>query len=129
MIFRHSKILSKILFQIVQENCQFWPSTSIQAPWARTTDISKLMHYMESKFKEERHSDIFTAWQVAVTPDTTSVLQNVTGSMKDYSVKVMPALLDWLENKRAGEQGMNIVLADYVDLQDFPLKVIRLNYK
>ena len=84
---------------------------------------------MESKFKEERHSDIFTAWQVAVTPDTTSVLQNVTGSMKDYSVKVMPALLDWLENKRAGEQGMNIVLADYVDLQDFPLKVIRLNYK
>ena len=113
----------------MQENSQFWPSTSIQAPWARTTEIPRLIHYLEMKYKEERPADNFVSWQGVITPDTTAVLQNVTGSIREVAAKVMPAYLEWLGDKRAGEGGINICTTDFIDLHDFPSKVIRLNYK
>ena len=117
------------VFQIVGENCQFWPTTSICAPWARTTDVPKLKQYIETKFKDEKPADLFIAWQWVITPDAMSILQNVVGSIRDIAGKVMPVVIEWLDDKRAGDQGVNICTADFVDLLDFPSKVISLNYK
>ena len=81
------------------------------------------------KYKEERAGDSFISWQGVLTPDPVSILQNVTGSVSDLAAGVMPAFLEWLESKRIGEGGINICIADFIDLCDFPMKVIRLNYK
>ena len=117
------------LFQIVKENCQFWPAASIQSHWAGTTDVPKLKQYIETKYRDEKPADVFIAWQWLVTPDAMSVLQNVVGSIKDIADKIMPVLVEWLVDKKAGDQGVNICVADFVDLLDFPSKVISLNYR
>ena len=114
---------------MVEENCQFWPTASIQSPWARTTDVPKLKQYIETKFKDEKPTDLFIAWQWVITPDAMSILQNVVGSVRNIAEKVMPVLIEWLGDKKGVDHGVNICIADFVDLLDFPSKVISLNYK
>ena len=81
------------------------------------------------KYKEERAGDSFISWQGVLTPDPVSILQNVTGSVRDLAAGAMPTFLEWLESKRIGKSGINICIADFIDLCDFPMKVVRMNYK
>ena len=81
------------------------------------------------KYREERAGDSFISWQGVLTPDPVSILQNVTGSVRDLAAGAMPAFLEWLESKRIGKGGINICKADFIDLCDIPMKVIRMNYK
>ncbi|RMC16661.1 hypothetical protein DUI87_06600 [Hirundo rustica rustica] len=43
-------------------------------------------------------------------------------------VRALPAMMEWVRTQKAGESGVNIITADFVELGDFISTVIKLNY-
>lgn len=55
----------------------------------------------------------------------------MNGSLKnDIASKTMPQLIKWFQCKKRGRQnnGINIVIADFVEMGDFIKSVIQLNF-
>ncbi|OWK57809.1 PI-PLC X domain-containing protein 3 [Lonchura striata] len=42
--------------------------------------------------------------------------------------RALPAMMEWVRTQKAGESGVNIITADFVELGDFISTVIKLNY-
>ncbi len=74
---------------------EFWPQTSIFAPWGNTCDISKLMIFLEENYKKRQasqHSNsAFYVCQGVLTPDFTYMMGHFMGNLRDdLAAKVLP---------------------------------------
>lgn len=64
-----------------------------------------------------------------MTPDLGYIFRNVNGSLQnDIAMKVMPDIIKWLKYQKRGKCGINVVTADYVEIDDFVKTVINLNF-
>uniref|UniRef100_H3CJL7 Phosphatidylinositol specific phospholipase C X domain containing 2 n=1 Tax=Tetraodon nigroviridis TaxID=99883 RepID=H3CJL7_TETNG len=105
-----------------------WPGSKIPAPWANTTDPSKLIQFLETTLKERDKKGSFHVSQAILTPRVNTVAKGLVWGLRNYLVeRNLPAIMSWVEAQRPGTDGVNIITSDFVELTDFANIVIRLN--
>ncbi|XP_076868898.1 PI-PLC X domain-containing protein 2 [Brachyhypopomus gauderio] len=111
------------------EGCPLvWPGAKIPAPWANTTDTTKLIHFLETTLGERPKYGSFHVSQAVLTPRLTTVIRGLLGGLRKYLVeKNLPTIMTWVEAQKPGLNGVNIITSDFVELVDFANTVIRLN--
>lgn len=109
----------------------FWAPHLICSPWPNTSDRKLLMEFLNkqsavSSFPE----DAFQVTQAILTPQTSTVLQNMTSTLKDVlAMKCNSHVTGWLKALCGSKcHKFNIVIADFVEFGDFIPTVISLNY-
>ncbi|XP_072024994.1 PI-PLC X domain-containing protein 3-like [Amphiura filiformis] len=110
------------------DKAQLWPSNCIKSIWPNTTEASKMVDILETYLTRGRPNDKFYVSQGVLTSNGTFILQHIDSSLKnDCAPEAMKNLLLFLKNKSIGPKGINIVIADFIELDDFVSKVLALN--
>uniref|UniRef100_H2SI62 Phosphatidylinositol specific phospholipase C X domain containing 2 n=1 Tax=Takifugu rubripes TaxID=31033 RepID=H2SI62_TAKRU len=105
-----------------------WPGSKIPAPWANTTEPSKLIQFLETTLKERDNGGAFHVSQAILTPRVNTVAKGLLWGLRNYLVeRNLPAIMSWVEAQRPGMDGVNIITSDFVELTDFANIVIKLN--
>ncbi|XP_028825600.1 PI-PLC X domain-containing protein 2 [Denticeps clupeoides] len=111
------------------EGCaQMWPGNKIPAPWANTTDVSKLIQFLETTQGERAKYGSFHVTQAILTPHVKTIVTGLIRGLRNYLVeRNLPTILTWVESQKPGKDGVNIITSDFVELVDFANTVINLN--
>ncbi|KAF7691595.1 PI-PLC X domain-containing protein 2 [Silurus meridionalis] len=111
------------------ENCPLmWPGSKIPAPWANTTDTTKLIQFLETTLSERAKYGSFHVSQAILTPRIKTIIRGLVKGLRSYLVeKNLPVIMAWVEVQKPGVNGVNIITSDFVDLVDFANTVIKLN--
>ncbi|XP_061820735.1 PI-PLC X domain-containing protein 2 isoform X2 [Nerophis lumbriciformis] len=105
-----------------------WPGNKIPAPWANTTEPSKLIQFLESTLKQRAQQGSFHVSQAILTPRVNTVARGLVWGLRNYLVeRNLPAIMSWVEAQKPGSGGVNIITSDFVELTDFANIVIKLN--
>lgn len=106
-----------------------WPASYLPNPWANTTKASVLFKFLDNHISS-RKADRFYVTQGVLTPDDAFVTKNLLSSLKkSLAVKANRLIEHWLKSKTIGPKGPNIVMIDFVELDDFQVvrTVISMN--
>ncbi|KAJ8924548.1 hypothetical protein NQ315_000696 [Exocentrus adspersus] len=106
-----------------------WPSSTFPTPWPDTVSTDDLFAALDEGIKT-RSSAVGFVSQCVLTPSLAFILKNPFSTLKKTCAEDLEAQrLEWINNQSAGKGGMNIVIADYVNLSncDFIKAVINLN--
>lgn len=109
----------------------FWPSNLISSPWANTADRKVLLEFLNEKCtKANMPKDCLHVAQAIVTPQTSTVLQNLTGTFKDAcALRCNVHVTGWLKVvAQSPDHKFNIIITDFVDFGEFIPTVVSLNY-
>ncbi|XP_036376499.1 PI-PLC X domain-containing protein 2 [Megalops cyprinoides] len=111
------------------EECPLlWPGSRIPAPWANTTDPSKLIQFLETTLQERAEHGAFHVSQAILTPRVRTVARGLVKGLRNHLVeRNLPTIMTWVEAQKPGVDGVNIITSDFVDLVDFASTVIKLN--
>ncbi|NXM39478.1 PLCX3 protein, partial [Gymnorhina tibicen] len=121
LVFYHSPVAVEVAF--------LWPGQMMPAPWANTTDTEKLIQFLQASITERRKKGSFFISQVVLTPKASTVVKGVASGLREtITERALPAMMEWVRTQKAGESGVNIITADFVELGDFISTVIKLNY-
>ncbi|EFA08660.1 PI-PLC X domain-containing protein 2 [Tribolium castaneum] len=108
-----------------------WPGGSFPTPWADTVFVPKLISFLNQTLKSRNYSLGFVS-QCVLTPTVWYVCKNIFSSLVNKCVLPLEtAKYDWIRRQRAGPKGVNIVISDFIDYQDYRFckEVIDLNEK
>ena len=109
----------------------FWPPHSICAPWPNTSDKKLLLQFLDKHCAKSAFPlEAFHVCQAVLTPQTSTVLQNLASTLKDVlAMKCNHQVCGWLK-ALCGSQvhKFNIIMADFVEYGEFIPIVISLNY-
>ena len=109
----------------------FWSSNLICSPWANTADRKVLLEFLNEKCtRSNMPKDGFHVAQAIVTPQTSTLLQNMTSTLKDAcAVRCICHVTGWLKVvAQSPRHKFNIVMTDFVEFGDFIPTVVSLNY-
>ena len=109
----------------------FWPPHLICSPWPNTADRKLLMEFLNKQSAASSFSDdAFQVTQALLTPQTSTVLQNMTSTLKDVcAMKCNSHVTGWLKALCGTKcHKFNIIIADFVEFGDFIPTVISFNY-
>uniref|UniRef100_A0A673NMZ7 PI-PLC X domain-containing protein 3-like n=1 Tax=Sinocyclocheilus rhinocerous TaxID=307959 RepID=A0A673NMZ7_9TELE len=111
------------------ESCPvMWPGSKIPAPWANTTDATKLIQFLETTLGERAKYGSFHVSQAILTPHVKTIARGLVRGLRNYLVeKNLPTIMMWVEAQKPGVDGVNIITSDFVELVDFANTVIKLN--
>ncbi|XP_071268461.1 PI-PLC X domain-containing protein 2 [Salvelinus alpinus] len=111
------------------ENCPLiWPGNKCPAPWANTTDTTKLFQFLETTLGERAKMGSFHVTQAILTPRVKTIVKGLVKGLRNYLVeRNLPIILTWVETQKPGVDGINIITSDFVELTDFANTVINLN--
>ncbi|VDN60242.1 unnamed protein product [Dracunculus medinensis] len=106
-----------------------WSRQFIKNPWPRTEDARKMVEEVSEIIREREIENGFLACQAIVTLTVNSVIRQPTGTFEArYARHATHALVQWLrENGYHHRSNINIIVADFVDEDDFCKVVIDLN--
>ncbi|WAR25498.1 PLCX2-like protein [Mya arenaria] len=115
--------------KMARDFCQLWPGNDcIFSPWPHTTSVTKMVAFLEQTTSTCKPM-MFHVAQCVLPPDTCFIMSHLTGGIKgDLAKNANPAALAWLKTKKRGPKGVNIAMADYMQMDDFTRKVIEMNY-
>ncbi|XP_056645596.1 PI-PLC X domain-containing protein 3-like isoform X2 [Diorhabda sublineata] len=105
-----------IIYRI--DGTTFWPSACFPNPWPNTVSIPTLIQSLNDNLKK-RQKDIAFISQCVLTPDAKFILEHVLSSLEEECAKKLENYRSkWIEAQVAGECGLNIIIADFIDLSD-----------
>ena len=114
--------------QYARDNHQFWPGNYIPSPWPNVCDTTKMLAFLSQNYERGRPKGTFYVTQGILTPDTGYVITHVMGSLRNSLCnKCSRPFVDWLKTKKAGANGINICIMDFVEDCDYIPTVIALN--
>lgn len=122
VIYRHKS---------VKHDSMFWPADSCQTPWPDTVVGSALVTFLNNGIKLRNNTVCFVS-QFVLTPTVWYAFRHILGSLKNRCVLPIEKIkYRWLDNQKPGNGGLNIVISDFIDEQDFLFckKVVALNDK
>lgn len=126
--------LQVIVFYHCPEVCschmEVWPGDLIPSPWADTTNVDKLQHFLESNYEKYCHRgpDKFIVSQCILTPDVGYIVCHLCDSLKNkLALPSNQSLVNWLQSKKAGPGGINICIIDFVEYCNYASIVVSLN--
>lgn len=109
----------------------FWPPHLICSPWPNTADRKLLIEFLNKQSEASSFSeDAFQVTQAILTPQTSTVIQNMTSTLKDVlASRCNCHVTGWLKALCGTKcHKFNIIIADFVEFGDFIPTVISLNY-
>jgi hypothetical protein len=112
------------------KHAALWPSSLLPNPWANTTSIPVLQSFLQ-KEQNQRNPDRFFVTQGVLTPDNNYIKRNLPRSLKtSLANQCNKFLVSWLETRRSGVKGPNIVMSDFVEFKNYsiPRKIVLMNY-
>lgn len=96
-----------------------WPSGLWRTVWPNTVDVRELIDFLNLEL-QSRPLDIGFVSQCLLTPDTSYVMKHLCGTLQaDLVPLCQKAILKWINEKRPGRGGLNIVIADFVSDNNF----------
>uniref|UniRef100_A0A9J2PQE7 Phosphatidylinositol-specific phospholipase C X domain-containing protein n=2 Tax=Ascaris TaxID=6251 RepID=A0A9J2PQE7_ASCLU len=106
-----------------------WSRQFIRNPWPRTDDPQEMVREVSDIISNRNLDDGFQACQAIVTLTVNSVIRQPTGTFEArYARRATRTLVDWLrENGYRHRSNANIIVADFVDEEDFCRAIIDLN--
>ncbi len=110
-----------------------WSSkANILAPFDVQTfkDPDKWIKFLTVKYKSKRSQNMFYITQGILLPHWIEVLagQTVNATLKSWiSQTASTRLVEWLKRRKRGPNGINIVIADYIEENNFVPAVLYLN--
>ncbi|XP_053562921.1 PI-PLC X domain-containing protein 2 [Bombina bombina] len=121
LIFYHYNIWNEYTF--------LWPGNKMPAPWANTTNVHKLIQFLETTLGERSKRGTFHVSQAILTPRVKTIVRGFKSGLKNTLVhRNLPMILNWVKAQKPGAVGVNIITSDFVELVDFAETVIGLNY-
>ncbi|PWA15800.1 hypothetical protein CCH79_00008912 [Gambusia affinis] len=121
LVFYHHPMALEVPF--------LWPGQMMPAPWANTTDPEKLVQFLQASVTDRRRKGTFFVSQVVLTPKASTVMKGVASGLREtITERALPGMMQWIRSQRPGENGINIITADFVELGEFISAVISLNY-
>ncbi|NWI45300.1 PLCX2 protein, partial [Picathartes gymnocephalus] len=111
-----------------QEYPFLWPGNKMPAPWANTTNVHKLLQFLETTLGERSRYGTFHVSQAILTPRVKTIARHLISGLKNTLVhRNLPMILNWVKAQKPGVMGVNIITSDFVELVDFAATVIALN--
>lgn len=106
-----------------------WGDCAITCPWPNVVDRKVLISYLDVKYGSSPGSAcIFYGTQGILTPRTSTILRHPMGSLREFTgLATSRAFLSWIRSKEQNNW-YNIVIADFVELDNFTENIIALNY-
>ncbi|XP_077151461.1 PI-PLC X domain-containing protein 2 [Ranitomeya variabilis] len=116
-------------FNIWNEHPFLWAGNKMPAPWANTTNVQKLIQFLETTLGERAKRGTFHVSQAILTPQVKTIVRGLKSGLKNTLVhRNLPVILNWVKTQKPGTMGVNIITSDFVELVDFAETVIGLNY-
>lgn len=112
---------------------QIWPDTYIASPWANTDNVKDLLVYLEKALKADRKTYLpyggFFVTQGLRTEGAIDIIKNPCGTLKNViGVPTTKDVVEWLRIRgQMLRPYMNVVIADFVETDNFCNLVIALN--
>lgn len=115
---------------ILKKNPCFWPGDNIYSPWANTSDLSKLLSFLENETESKLPPQALHVAQGLLSPNTKVLLAHISKSLKTtLALKATDAVTTWLDELQTSDQKkLNIVIVDFVETDNFSNTVIQRNY-
>ena len=115
----------------VQDNAQFWPGSEIPSPWPNTMKPDDMVSGLEKSYTKTRpQCQSFFVYQGVLTPSTQFVIKHLRKSLRTLmSSKACQPYVKWLTDKKAGVNGINVCIMDFVEWADYINVVLKLNQK
>lgn len=102
-----------------QNYANLWPSGLWRTVWPNTVNVNELIDFLNIEL-QSRSLDIAFVSQCLLTPDTSYVIKHMCGTLqRDLVPLCQKAILSWINQKRPGRGGLNIVIADFVSDGNF----------
>jgi len=109
----------------------FWSPVCITSPWADVDDRKALLKFLDTNCQtSEQPTNNFHVTQCVLTPQTSTIMSNLTGSLKDHlALRCNSHSAGWLKALCGSKvHKFNIVIADFVEHGEFISTVISMNY-
>lgn len=104
-----------------QNYSNLWPSCLWRTPWPNTVRVNELIDFLDIKLKA-RPLQIGFISQCLLTPDISYILKHLCGTLqRDLVPLCQKAILLWINHKRPGRGGLNIIIADFISDNNFLL--------
>lgn len=114
--------------EAASDNFLFWPGSKIPSPWPNVADATQMCKFLEQNYQKKRDMDAFYVTQGILTPNKDTILGNIMGSLKAIlSEKCDVSFVQWLKGKKAGSNGINVCIMDFVELSDYIPTILSLN--
>jgi len=112
-----------------KKNPKFWSRKNIFSPWFNTDSVDTLIEDLNKRFGTIKEG-CFNVFQAILSPQTSTIVKHLGGSLKNTLAKNCDQhVSSWLQNVgKEKKKGVNIVICDFIDLNEYPSKVIALNY-
>uniref|UniRef100_A0A670Y5S2 Phosphatidylinositol specific phospholipase C X domain containing 2 n=1 Tax=Pseudonaja textilis TaxID=8673 RepID=A0A670Y5S2_PSETE len=105
-----------------------WAGNKMPAPWANTTNVHKLLQFLETTLKERAKHGTFHVSQAILTPRAKTFAWHLSRGLKNTLVhRNLPFILNWVKLQKPGVMGVNIITSDFVEQVDFAATIIGLN--
>lgn len=105
--------------EYAQNYKNLWPSGLWRTPWPNTVNVNELVNFLDIELKT-RPLQIGFVSQCLLTPDIPYVLKHLCGTLqRDLVPSCQKAILPWINKKRPGLGGLNIVIADFISDHNF----------
>ena len=113
-----------------KDNQHFWPGVSIPSPWPSATDTEHLLNFLEGNYKRGRNTSKFHVSQGVLTPNAAMITKHLCSTLiTECSDKCGDTFVQWLEEKTAGKNGINICIIDFAHKYNYIPTVLSLNQK
>ncbi|CAH3146150.1 unnamed protein product, partial [Pocillopora meandrina] len=109
-------------YDVVDTYPCFWPPHLICSPWPNTADKKLLLEFLNKQSEASSFSeDALQVTQAILTPQTSTVFQNMTSTLKDVlASRCNCYVTGWLKALCGTKcHKFNIIIADFVEFGDF----------
>uniref|UniRef100_A0A7M4ETZ0 Phosphatidylinositol specific phospholipase C X domain containing 2 n=1 Tax=Crocodylus porosus TaxID=8502 RepID=A0A7M4ETZ0_CROPO len=107
-------------YPLYQDYSFLWPGNKMPAPWANTTNVHKLLQFLETTLGERSQYGTFHVSQAILTPRVKTIARHLIRGLKNTLVhRNLPMILNWVKTQKPGVMGVNIITSDFVELVDF----------
>ena len=97
-------------------------------PWPNVSVTKEMLDFLTKKYDSGRPQGKFYVTQGILTPGAWCVAKHPKGSLQDtLSANCSKPFVDWLKTKKAGANGINICIMDFVEANNYITTVIALN--
>lgn len=111
------------------KSSMFWGGSFIPSPWPNVIKKTQLFAFLESQYKAGREDDLFYVTQGVLTPTHGFIALHLWKNLRNLADEVNPKFVEWLADKKAGPQGINVCIVDFVAKSSYVQAVIDLNYR
>jgi len=109
---------------------RMWSGSLISSNWPNTANKVEALQKLDNWLPNHKVNQQFWVSQGILTPGAKEISLGVFSTLKEkLGMPICAATSEWVKGKSIGDQGVNIVITDFVEENNFIQNVINLNLK